>query len=198
MNKSIVNYIFFSILLIIFLYGAKVYLTSKNRDLVWVKSSIDGMVYKVQNRPDKLEAANMLAKIRAKLMKLSVFLYKKYPNDKSSIRVIQKYMPDSIYESDINSKQTSFSVNKGEKVIFCIRSKNKENRLEDENTLMFVALHELAHIMSTGWGHKTEFWQNFKFILKNSIEAGVYKYQNFKANPVKYCGVDITRTPYEI
>ena len=107
-------------------------------------------------------------------------------------------MPDSIYESEPDSKQTSFSVNKGEKVIFCIRSKNKDNNLEDENTLTFVALHELAHIMSKGWGHKTEFWQNFKFILKNSIEAGIYKYQNFKSKPVKYCGVDITRSPYEI
>lgn len=197
MEKKI-NYILYSFLLIFILYIAKVYLTSKNKDLVWVKSSIDGLVYKVQNRPDKLEAANMLAKIRAKLMKLSIFLYKKYPNDKASIRVIQKYMPDSIYESEPNSNQTSFSVNKGEKVVFCIRSKNKSRNLEDENTLTFVALHELAHIMSKGWGHKTEFWQNFKFILQNSIEAGIYEYQNFRSKPVKYCGVDITRSPYEI
>lgn len=197
MEKKI-NYIFYSFLFIFILYIAKVYLTSKNKDLVWVKSSVDGLVYKVQNRPDKLQAANMLAKIRAKLMKLSIFLYKKYPNDESSIRVIQKYMPDSIYESEPNSNQTSFSVNKGEKVVFCIRSKNKGRNLEDENTLTFVALHELAHIMSKGWGHKTEFWQNFKFILQNSIEAGIYEYQNFRSKPVKYCGVDITRSPYEI
>ena len=38
-----------------------------------------------------------------------------------------------------------------------------ENKLIDENTLMFVALHELAHIATESIGHTKEFWANFKF-----------------------------------
>ena len=47
---------------------------------------------------------------------------------------------------------------------------------------MFVAFHEMAHVMSLSVGHTDEFWNNFKFILKNAIKIGVYKYVDFLQN----------------
>ena len=37
--------------------------------------------------------------------------------------------------------------------------------LEDENTLLFVSLHEVAHIMTKSIGHTKEFWDNFTFYI---------------------------------
>ena len=79
-----------------------------------------------------------------------------------------------------------------------LRSKDKDQKLIDINTLTFVALHELAHVMTKSVGHTEEFWDNFSYLLKNSIKIGIYKYQNFKKKPVKYCGIKITDTPYQL
>ena len=35
-----------------------------------------------------------------------------------------------------------YSINKGKKILYCIRSKTVENKLVDINTMMFVAIHE--------------------------------------------------------
>ena len=74
---------------------------------------------------------------------------------------------------------------------------NKEdiNNLIEMNTLMFVALHELAHVMTKSIGHTDEFWNNFRFLLKHAIANGLYIKQDFKNKPVKYCGTMITDSP---
>jgi predicted metal-dependent hydrolase len=86
-------------------------------------------------------------------------------------------------------------VNKGEKIVFCLRSKDKFANLEDENVIMFVAIHELAHIMTISIGHTEEFWNNFRFMLKEAIKMGIYIRHNFKKKPEKYCGTMITDSP---
>ena len=65
----------------------------------------------------------------------------------------------------------------------------------EANTLMFVALHEIAHVMTKSIGHTDEFWNNFRFLLKEAIKINVYKRQDFRRHPVKYCGTEITDTP---
>ena len=70
------------------------------------------------------------------------------------------------------------------------------NELIDENTLTFVALHELAHIMSKTIGHNTEFWNNFKFLLEHAVKIGIYDPIDYKKKPKKYCGMTISDNPY--
>jgi len=53
-----------------------------------------------------------------------------------------------------SSDYTSYTQNKGEKVSFCMRQKDGSDELVDINTLMFVALHEMGHIMSVSVGHE--------------------------------------------
>jgi predicted metal-dependent hydrolase len=60
---------------------------------------------------------------------------------------------------------------------------------------MFVVLHEMAHLMTTTVGHTPEFWANFRRILHDAIQAGVYENVNYAKNPVQYCGMTITDTP---
>ena len=70
-----------------------------------------------------------------------------------------------------------------------------DNVLIDINTLTFVALHELAHLMTQSFGHKTEFWKNFKFLLKEAKEIGIYQPDDYKKSPKEYCGMKITDNP---
>ena len=80
------------------------------------------------------------------------------------------YALSNLVQSTPDSKYTSYSVNKGEKVVLCLRSRNSKEELVDENILMFVALHEMGHICTKSIGHTEEFWTNFKWLLQKSIE----------------------------
>lgn len=160
-----------------------------------VKSTVDGREYTVQSLPDKEAAANLLANIRASLLKLVGHLQKMAPDDERTKLVIANFQPDKISEGAENKKYTSYSVNKGEKIVFCIRSRDASKKLMDLNTMMFVALHELAHIASSEVGHTPQFWDNFRWILEEAIQIGVYREQDFKSKPVPYCGIMITDSP---
>ena len=151
------------------------YIDLKNSNLVYVRADLDNNLYLVRNVEDKERAANLLASVRQKLQRLVDYCVKKYPDKDNVARLKTKFRPENIEESEAGSKYTSYSVNKGEKIVFCIRSKDKEARLEDENLLMFVAIHELGHIMTQSTGHTEEFWDNFRFLLKEAIKLGIYK-----------------------
>jgi hypothetical protein len=109
-------------------------------------------------------------------------------------RLANNFNEDNIHENTPNTKYTSYSVNKGEKIFFCLRNKHTE-KLVELNTIMFVAIHELAHLMTEEIGHPQIFWNNFKFLLKVAIDQKVYKYIDFNNYPKEYCGIKITDTP---
>jgi len=161
----------------------------------YVKSSVDQRDYLVQSRPDKEDAANLLAIIRQRAEMFIEYLAKSFPNDERTDRLIKKFDPERIREGIDNPTYTSYSVNKGEQVVFCLRSRDGNKKLEDENTMMFVALHELAHICTASTGHTSEYWDNFKWLLEEAVNIGIYKDTDYSKKPVEYCGVQITDTP---
>lgn len=166
-------------------------------DLTYVTSPVDGRQYLVRNRVDKQAAADLLANIRKNLKKLVEYLRTNYISDDKVSRLVSKFDPDAISESIPGTSYTSYSVNKGEKIVFCVRSKDKDEKLVDLNTMMFVAIHEMAHIMTKSVGHTEEFWSNMRYLLKKGIKIGVYQVHNYKQNPVSYCGTMITDSPLE-
>jgi len=157
-----------------------------------IVSKVDNRNYEVQIRDDSQEAADLIAKIRQKLELLVKHLIKTYPNEERTIRMKQNFNPDKIKEGIDNPNYTSYSINKGEQIVLCLRTNNK---LMDLNTMMFVVLHELSHICTESIGHTSEFWTNFKWILEEAINIGVYQKQDFKLNNVEYCGMTITDSP---
>ena len=157
-----------------------------------ISSKIDNRDYEVQIKEDAQEAADLIAQIRQKLILLVQHLIKTYSNDERIERFKQNFNPDKIKEGIDDPKYTSYSINKGEQIVLCLRTNNK---LMDLNTMMFVVLHEMAHICTESIGHTTEFWDNFKWILEESINIGIYKKQDFKLNNVEYCGMTITDSP---
>jgi hypothetical protein len=186
-------------LLIIFAFGLLGYTHYEHltNDVSYVKSTLDNNEYLVRNMQDKEEAANMLAKIRMKLQKICEVMKNKYPNDESVSRMIERFNPDNMTEAGKNNQYTSYSVNKGEKIVFCIRQKNESESLVDENTMTFVSIHELAHIMTKSVGHTPEFWDNFKRLLKVAIEENLYTKEDYVHNPKEYCGIKVSDSPLD-
>ena len=96
----------------------------------------------------------------------------------------------------MNANSTSYSENKGQKIVICLRDKTTPPfPLIDLNIIMFVLIHEMAHLMTSSIGHTPEFWTNFRKLLHESIQIGIYKQENYAKNPVQYCGMTITDSP---
>ena len=166
-----------------------------NIGLMKVRSKIDDKEYTVQIKDDSLEAANLIAKIREKLVVLMEHLEKSFSLNDERIRLLKRnFRPDRLKEGVDTPGYTSYSINKGEQIVLCLRSNDK---LVDLNTMLFVVLHEFAHLSTESIGHTEEFWDNFKWILEESINIGIYTKQEFKVKNVEYCGMTITSSPLE-
>jgi hypothetical protein len=109
--------------------------------------------------------------------------------------LVSRFNPDALEENDITSDSTSYSENKGEKIVVCLRDKVSPFPFVEENTVMFVLIHELAHLMTLSVGHTPEFWTNMRKLLQECIQLGVYRNVNYSKSPVKYCGMTITDSP---
>jgi predicted metal-dependent hydrolase len=166
-----------------------------NNEVIYIKSNIDEKEYLVRNLEDKQEAANLLARIRQKLENLIKELHITNPDNEEYVRLKERFNPEQITEAGKNNKYTSYSINKGEKIVLCIRQRNDQEELIDENTITFVALHELAHIMTKSVGHTQEFWDNFKILLKEAIDRDIYKRVDYNKYPQEYCGITVSDTP---
>jgi hypothetical protein len=124
------------------------------------------------------------------------YVGKKYPSDPDVDRLVKGFNPKKISETLPTSELTAYSENKGEKIAFCLNKTKNSTTLIDENTLTFVAIHELSHVMTKSVGHKQDFWQNFKFLLENAKTAKIYTPVDYKKKPQGYCGMTITDNPY--
>jgi hypothetical protein len=196
-NDFMENSVIYIVIIFVIAVAAKTYYDSDSFQLKCVIAGVDGNTYCVRDRKKVDKAANLLASVTEKCRKLVDFMVQKLPNDERVVRLKEGFNPSKISETLPTSELTAFSENKGEKLAFCLNKKKKDNNdLIDENTLTFVALHELSHILTKSIGHKMEFWQNFKFVLQNAKEAGIYEPVDYKSKPTEYCGMTINDNPY--
>jgi hypothetical protein len=188
----------FGYFVILFVIGfiIKIYFESDMFHLKCIVSDEDGNTYCVRETPKLELVADLLARTTEKLKQLVAYLKEKYPNRENVKRLAEKFNPRKISETLPTSKYTAYSENKGEKLAFCTTTTKEGSKLIDENTLSFVAIHELGHVMTESVGHTKEFWQNFKFLLKNAVKIGIYEPVDYKKKPKNYCGMKITDNPY--
>ena len=163
-----------------------------------VISTVNNQEYTVRKLPDKLNAANKLAIINISLSKLVDHVKKDKNRDKYKgiQQLVRKFDPDNLTENAPGGKYTAYSVNKGEQLSLCLRNV-KDDTFIDDNTIYFVAIHELAHIMTDEVGHTTKFWSNMKYLLTKAHEIGIYMPVDYSKTPVNYCDQEINTTPYE-
>ena len=163
------------------------------------------------------EAARLLQRTNAKMMKFLEFMKDKYRVNETDEEIdnyeehititasephriaaalLDNYNPDVFYENEPGHNGTSYTLNKGAAMYICLRNKFDKNKLVDPDMLFFVMLHEAAHIANyNGWGHDTRYWEVFKFILKNAREAGLYFPKDYSKYPENYCGLHVDYNP---
>ena len=179
MKETILIIIFFTILISFILIHSTE---------VSFQESFNGEQFLVRNLDDKNDAADMLSNMKGKLKKLVDYTLEKSKDDDERGNFIKEYVNaiknkfDYIIfrESTDNSKFTSYSINKGEEIVFCLRSK-EDNKLHDVNELMYVAIHEIAHVGCPEIGHTPLFRRINKELLKYAIECDVYQYKDYNS-----------------
>ena len=180
-------FILFVVLIILFFYLKGYY-----AEVEFVKSNIDGRQYLVRKLADKQKATDLLASINKDLQRLVNHLVAKYPEKAEIKRLFENYNPNNVSEGSVQSGYTSYSVNKGERIILCIRQKDNHDSFVDKNIILYVAIHEIAHLATESVGHEQDFWDNFKFILEEAVDIGIYTKVDFASKPAPYCGIKIT------
>lgn len=170
------------------LFGA---IAKSRQETRYVTASLDGRRYLVSAKyKDTKAAANLLASVRRDLETLVTSVKLRHPDDEDISRLARKFDPDAISEGTPGSGYTSYTVDKGARVVLCVRQSNGD--FVQKNVIMHVAIHELAHVMCASVGHTDEFWQAFERLLKEARLAGVYSTQDFAASPQPYCGMTIS------
>ena len=189
--------IFTYIIIIFVIYiGYKFYSDSSYFQLKCVISDVNGKKYCLRERERMDEASGLLAKVETRCKNLVDFLKTKYPDKEEVKRLVKGFSNTVIQETLPTSTLTAYSENKGDKIALCLLKEKEKPKLIDIETLTFVAIHELAHIMTESIGHKKEFWENFKFLLQNAKDANIYNPRDFKKSPQNYCGMQIDDNPY--
>jgi len=181
----------------IFYISYKLYYESDMFQLKCIVSTVDGDKYCVRERDNMLPAVDLLAKTSERMTTLVTYAQETDPRDVRVKRLVDKFNANKIVETLPTSEYTAYSENKGRKIAFCLnKEKEDNNHLIDENTLMFVAIHEMAHIMTLSIGHTTEFWENFKFLLEKADQCNVYRPVDYSKENTDYCGMTISDNPY--
>jgi len=171
------------------------YLNYEN--MTYVKSSINNEYYLVRNLKDKEIAANMLATIQTRILDFTNYLTSNIDNKEFIeykpyiIQLNDNIKNVVIAESSSSPKYTSYSINKGEKLVLCLRSRRDWNKFHDINLLMYVVLHEMSHIACPEYDHTPLFKKIFAFFVIEAEKIGYYKQIDFRNNPEEYCGMTV-------
>lgn len=181
-----------TILIFIVVIGVYLFLYLNNKSLVYVE--VEGFRFSIQDNEDKDKSKKLLGEMVKRMYQLRDYLNSnknKFPEYQQYIDLlIKNFNKDRthIYENDHNSSHTSYSVNKGQELVFCLKSKN-ENKYHNINLLMYVAIHEMAHLACPEIGHTPLFNKVFKFLAEQSVNIGIYIKNNYEYAPVEYCGM---------
>lgn len=158
-------------------------------DRVYV-TAFDNRKYKVRNTENKNETAEALARLNQKVETLINKLVKDSNNEYEAMakRLAKRYNPSSISEGRIDKRYTSYTVNKGEEISLCMRTRDSKDSIYEDNIIFYVTLHELAHISSVTENHNDEFHRNFRYLLQKAAEYNMFQKRIEKFN---YCGLDV-------
>lgn len=175
-----------------------IYIFFFKNDVELKKVDVNGQKVLVRKTEDYEDSAILLAELIKRMYLLRDYLVENKNNElfsefKEYITLLEKNFNRNrtvIYENNLNSDLTSYNVNKGEQLVFCLRCKKTKN-LHHVNLLVYVAVHEMAHSGCPELGHTPLFNRIFHFFLNEAIKIKIYKYENYQTNPVMYCGMKL-------
>jgi hypothetical protein len=110
----------------------------------------------------------VLIDIKEKIKKLISYCYLNETNSEYKLcisRINDKIDTINIYENIHNkNNSTSYTINKGDEMAICLRSK-KDKNIHDLNEIMYVVIHEISHIACPEIGHTKLFLKINKYFL---------------------------------
>ena len=182
--------------LIIIVFIIVFYIVFIMNDSSLVNFEVGGNNVLVRDTQDKEQSAKLLNELINRMYTLKEHVV----NNRNSHLEYKEYIDQfnrnftekrtKIYETSLTSEYTSYSINKGEELVFCLRNKSTF-KLHDINLLMYVAVHELAHTACPETGHTRLFNKIFKFLLERAIDINLYDYEDYSKYPVEYCGMKL-------
>ena len=189
------SYIIVIIILIIIFVVIKHY----HDNMTYILSDIDNQSYLVNDTEDKQYVANLLAQLKKRIDILNNHLYnniKTYPDYEEYIKQLHDKLDDCVItENSSDNEYTSYSVNKGEQLVFCVHSKKHPYDIHDINLMMYVVLHELSHVACPYYdNHGPLFKKIFSFLTIEAMKLNLYTKIDFSNNYQEYCGITITNS----
>lgn len=194
---------YFIIILGLFLVVYLIYMIYTYSEIKYVKSDLDGKTYMIRRGHNHTEtffkeSANTLATINQRMEILIDYLEHNYSSDPSKNYFIKKlrenYNQYMISEAEVDTRYTTYTVDK-QNMHICLRTRDTAEKVYEINILMYVVLHESAHLANyspDGYpitGHGSEFKMVFRFLVEQSIKLGIYKYVDYVNTPQQYCGI---------
>ena len=172
-NKKLLKNVLYGVLIVVAVILFNKYFYDGTQPF---RSTIDNRDYKVRLDKNSQLKANLLAFISLKLNILVKALAgdPKYKNNVAVQRLIYNWNKGiSIKEIGYMESDAAYVINKQD-MAFCLQDgpnrgdPTKTTNFSDTNLITYVAIHELAHIMSDETGHGSEFVNNFGFLLDYS------------------------------
>lgn len=175
---------------------------------IYVQSDVDKKQYIIRRGHTKSEdylkqSANTLAEINDRVVRLIDHLDKKYNSDPDKNYFIkhlkENYSSYILSEAAVDERYTTYTVDKQDMHV-CLRTRDHSENIYDINLLMYVILHELAHLCNYDrggnpiQGHGLEFKNIFKLLVIEAIRLNLYNYVDYSSNPHEYCGIIISTT----
>jgi hypothetical protein len=87
----------------------------------------------------------------------------------------------------------AYSIDKGAAIHICVLDEN--GNVAETNAMVFVAIHELAHVAEKLYGHGPSFYETMRYLLEIADGLGVYSYENHETSFVSLCGRRLGHNP---
>jgi len=161
-----------------------------------VRANFNGDTFDVQEHPDKETAVELLKKLRDNLLIIAQKSLERATSENNAdyqkyiTKIVNKLNGVLIREVEKDSPYTSYSVNKGEELVFCLRNK-KTHVFYDYNKILYVAVHEIAHIGCPEIGHTKLFFELNRYLLETAKRNDMYTFIDYNKTPEEYCGIQI-------
>ena len=142
----------------------------------------NGRKFRVIRDKNSDESLFYLEDIMKKLENFVIYLTEKKVLTESKTKLLNYKIKNIVLgERPKNGTEIGYTVNKGKEIRVCLR--DSHGKFIDKDVVLFIILHELAHIITESYGHTTEFWENYRQLEKS---AKSYRFvKNF--NPTILC-----------